>query len=723
MPTDHQLPDANTPAANAQVPLPMRLPADQYKILLESFAQATWETDAQGLVLADSPSWRAYTGQTLAQWMGEGWVAAIHPEDRQYALHQWQQAVVEQRPVNAEFRLRSPDGGWRWTNVRATAILDSDGRVHKWVGLNIDISERKRAEEQLALAQNQQRAQELQATRNLLRATLDSSMDLIQVFEAVRDAQSELVDFKWILNNHAAETIYSNVIGKSLLQVQPGVVEEGIFDAFKQVVATGVPQHYETYYSHPPFQGWFYQSVVKLGDGVATTTANITVRKQAEEALKESDRRKDEFLAMLAHELRNPMAVLATTLRLLNKSPKGPRRLALQQALALMNREIMHLNRMVDDLLDVSRIRQGKIALRNESIDLTKLVQQTLDAIRPEFMDRRQLLSLAIAHEPLWVWGDAVRLVQIIRNLLSNAGKYTPEGGQIQVSLVAQSDQVLLQVKDNGIGLAVDQLEAIFGVFMQVATSLDRPQGGLGLGLPMIKQLAELHGGSVAVQSPGLGQGSEFSVTLPRLAQPSASKDWIDTKVTFLHLPVRLLVVDDQADLARVTALVLEEYHYEVHSCQSGEQALAVVDAVAPDVVLLDLGMPGLDGYTTCRRLREQSWGKQGLIVALSGYGSEEDRTRTQASGFDGHLLKPLDVEELGLLVASLLAGRVRPAPPAVRLRNDLFSQRVHDLQGSFSVINFALVRLRQAGNEPDMLDMLERNVEKAREVLLYLLA
>ncbi|RYZ49231.1 MAG: PAS domain S-box protein, partial [Sphingobacteriales bacterium] len=262
-------------------------PVDEYKRLAESFAQATWETDARGLVVTDSPSWRAYTGQTLDEWLGEGWVNAIHPDDRDYALRQWQQAVAGQRPVNAEFRLRSPDGGWRWTNVRARAIETPGGSVQKWVGLNIDISERKRTEEQLALAQNRQQAAELQATRDLLRATLDSSLDLIQVFEAVRDEQGEIVDFTWVLNNHAAETVYGDVINKRLLTLNPGVVAEGIFDTFKRVVETGTPDVSERHYVHEQFNGWFHQSVVKLNDGVKTTTSEITNRKKAEQEIKD----------------------------------------------------------------------------------------------------------------------------------------------------------------------------------------------------------------------------------------------------------------------------------------------------------------------------------------------------------------------------------------------------------------------------------------------------
>ncbi|OZI08337.1 hypothetical protein BWI93_09780, partial [Siphonobacter sp. BAB-5385] len=271
--------------------------AEEYQMLLESFAQAFWETDAQGLVVTDSPSWRAYTGQSVEAWLDQGWTAVVHPDDQVYALSQWQEAARQLQPVNAEFRLQRPGGGWRWTNVRAVPILNADGSVRKWLGINIDIQDKKEIE--AALQQTQQAYQreleeqvaeqtrELEESRALLQSTLDSTLDMIQVFKAVRNQKGEIVDFVWTLNNQSSKRQYGDVIGKSLLTLNPGVKEVGIFDTFKQVCETGIADQSERHYVHEQFDGWFDQSTVKLGDGVATTTTDITRRKKAEQELKD----------------------------------------------------------------------------------------------------------------------------------------------------------------------------------------------------------------------------------------------------------------------------------------------------------------------------------------------------------------------------------------------------------------------------------------------------
>ena len=544
------------PAANAHPPSSIRLPVDDYKTLLESFAQATWETDAQGLVVADSPSWRAYTGQTREQWLGEGWVTAIHPDDRPYALHQWQQAVAQQRPVNAEFRLRSPDGGWRWTNVRAAAIRDAEGAVQRWVGLNIDISERKRAEEQLTRIQIQQWEADLKGSQNQLRATLDSSMDLIQVFEAVRDEQDEIIDFIWLLNNHTAEKIYGDVVGKSLLHYQPGVVDAGLFATFNEVIQTGKPQQYEKYYVHQPLNGWFYQSVVKLGDGVATTTIDITGRKQAEEALRQSEEKYRQLAAHLDEQVQQRTQQLETSVHDLKRSNDNLQQFAyvashdLQEPLRkiqsfgallqgqyqtglgsegsdMIERMMMAAGRMsilIRDLLSYSRIRTQQQAF--DPVSLETVLQQVLITLE-DAIDRSGA-HLAIAPLPV-VNGDESQLGQLFQNLLANALKFAQPGASPRVSLTASIIERgelppggspgsptqrfhRIEVQDEGIGFEMKHAAHIFEVFKRLHRK--DQYAGTGIGLAICAKVVANHGGLIEASSQP-GQGAFFRVYLP----------------------------------------------------------------------------------------------------------------------------------------------------------------------------------------------------------------
>ena len=410
----------------------------------------------------------------------------------------------------------------RWSPAEINLIEEITERT--WAAL-----ERAKAEEILQQAETTYRTQleaqvarrtaELAASQQLVQATLDSSPALIQVFEAVRSPAGEIVDFVWTLLNPAAERLFTNLIGQRLRQQHPDVGATGIFDLFKRVVETGISNQSERHYVHEPLKGWFYESAVKLGDGVATTTTDITARKQAEEALLEADRRKDEFLAMLAHELRNPLAPVRNGLQLLAQTHADDP--VLSTLLPVLNRQMDHLLRLVDDLLDVSRIRRGRIELRKGPLDLIQVVGQAIDALQPLYRGSARQLHTGLPSVPLQIEGDATRIHQVVTNLLTNGLRYTRAGGQVWLTLERVGDQAVLRVRDNGIGLTADQLDAIFELFVQVDTSLARSHGGLGVGLTLVKELVHLHGGRIEAQSAGLEQGSEFSVYLPiLLTQP-----------------------------------------------------------------------------------------------------------------------------------------------------------------------------------------------------------
>ncbi|CAN5618334.1 hypothetical protein BH09BAC4_BH09BAC4_03150 [soil metagenome] len=392
------------------------------------------------------------------------------------------------------------------------------------------------------------------------------------------------------------------------------------------------------------------QGQIREWFGAAT---DITARKQAEEQLQLADQRKNEFLSMLAHELRNPMATIRNGLQVLTLTAREDE--MTNTTLSLMNRQTDHLVRLVDDLLDVGRISQGKIELRKERVNLVELVQQAADAAHLLYQERGRSLQVALPATPIYLEGDATRLVQLVTNLLTNGARYTLPGGQVWLSMVHTGQQAILQIRDNGIGLAADQLTAIFELFVQVDNSLARSQGGLGLGLTLVKQLVELHGGQVEAQSEGLGKGSTFTVRLPVLTQatvPAAS-----SSSPFPDPPARqvILVIDDNPDATQIMSMLLKLKGYDVHSRHSGRAGLEAAERLKPAAILLDIGMPELDGYATCQLLRQQPWGEEIAVIALTGYGQEEDHQRTRAAGFTAHLVKPVDIAVLTNLLTNLL--------------------------------------------------------------------
>jgi PAS domain S-box-containing protein len=373
-------------------------------------------------------------------------------------------------------------------------------------------------------------------------------------------------------------------------------------------------------------------------DGVAI---DITDRVLMEEALREADRRKDEFLAMLAHELRNPLAPLQNALEVLRLQCAGESNL--QRVGDIMERQVTHLVRLVDDLLDVSRITRGRVELRKEPVDLAEVATGAVEAVRPLIDTRRHQLIYEGPATPLFAHADAVRLTQVIGNLLNNAAKYTEPGGRITLSVSREQDQGLIRVRDTGVGIAPDMLQGIFELFTQVERTLDRSHGGLGIGLTLVRCLVELHGGTVEAQSEGIGKGSQFTVRMPLLDRAkydrarSCRRDGSPPQR-------RILVVDDNVDAAETLALLLRLRGHEVRTAHSGEAAFSVVREFQPAVVLLDIGLPGIDGYKVAQQLRAEPVGECLLLCAITGYGQESDRTRSREAGFDHHFTKPLDL-------------------------------------------------------------------------------
>jgi CheY-like chemotaxis protein len=362
--------------------------------------------------------------------------------------------------------------------------------------------------------------------------------------------------------------------------------------------------------------------------------------------LRAADRRKDEFLAMLAHELRNPLAPIKSGLDLLRMSGSDP------EVVGLMGGQVEHLVRLVDDLLDVSRILRGRVELRRRTVELKAVVERAVETVRPMLRAEGQELSVSLPDDPVRLDADPVRLTQVVSNLLNNASKYTEPGGRIALSAERAGGEAVVRVTDTGIGIDPDLLPHVFGLFTQSKRTIDRSQGGLGIGLTVVKSLVEMHGGSVSVRSDGPGKGSEFTVRLPAIDTPAESGEdgvrdcpAVDGR--------RILVVDDNVPGARLLGRLLEKLgRHEIRTVHDGEAALEAAEAFRPDLILLDIGLPKLDGYEVARRLRQRPRFDGTLLVALTGYGTEEDRRKSIEAGFDEHVTKPPGVDLLRKVLA-----------------------------------------------------------------------
>ncbi|MCA9233983.1 MAG: PAS domain S-box protein [Planctomycetales bacterium] len=406
---------------------------------------------------------------------------------------------------------------------------------------------------------------------------------------------------------------------------------------------------------------WFLSRALPIRDSQGNVTrwlgtnTDVTEQRETEQALKDADRRKDEFLAMLAHELRNPLAPIRNGLELLARDQTYD-----AAAITLMQQQAAQLVRLVEDLLDVSRFMRGTVELRLAPLDLVELAMQRAESAREMIRDRGQTLTLHVPEEPMWLTADAVRIGQVIDNLLNNASKYSDEGGAIELSVANRDERAVIEVRDDGMGIDVELLPRIFDLFTQSAQALDRSQGGLGIGLTVVQQLVELHGGRVRATSEGGGKGSIFTVDLPLAEQEaceavdgdSQESDAIEPTVGF-----RVLVVDDNVSAAWMLTKLLEKLGpHQVEAVNDGPMAIERTLALKPDVVFLDIGLPAMDGYQVARDLRSRAECRDTYLIALTGYGQEEDRRRSREAGFDHHLVKPADISELEAVFERLAA-------------------------------------------------------------------
>lgn len=581
--------------------------------------------------------WLDFVGEPMESELGDGWTAHIHPDDRDGCLRTCTTSLDDHKKYSTEYRLRRHDGEYRWVLDQGAPQYGERGEVEGHVSSAVDVTERRRADEE----------------RQRFVSLAENSHEFIGMCD---------MNFKPFYVNQAG----MRLVGlEGLDQAMRTPVQDFFFpedralvmeDFFPRVLREGhgeIEMRFRHFRTGEPL--WMLYALFRLTDaagqstGFATVSRDITERKRMDLALRETaaqlreaDRRKDEFLATLAHELRNPLAPIRNSLELLRLS-KGNAETA-ERVRVIMERQLSQMVRLVDDLLDVSRISRGTISLRKSRIELADVLRSAVETSHPLIQAAGHELTLAVPPEPILVDADETRLSQVFSNLLNNAAKFTDRGGKIQLQARVEGGQAVVSVRDDGIGIPAPMLSRVFDMFTQVDGSLAKSRGGLGIGLHLARRLVELHGGTIEAKSAGRGTGTEIVVRLP-VAPSSSSGEQARAEVPAPGTGSvrRILVVDDNQDAASSLAAMLRVMGHEVQVAHDGLEALRVGAAFQPDLMLLDIGMPKLDGHEVCRRLREEPWGRQVIVAALTGFGQEDDRRRSREAGFDFHLVKPLD--------------------------------------------------------------------------------
>jgi len=576
-------------------------------------------------------------GLTFEQACGKNFRELKYPEPLASRLQRQIQQVIDTRKgLSDETPYTSPTGVSGYYEYIFTPVFAPDGSVEVVAGSTRDVSAHKRTED---------------ALRGRT-AQFESLFSDVPLGVYLVDA-----DFRVREVNPRARPVFANIpdpIGRDFDEVVHLLwskhYADDVVQLFRHTLETGepyiTPERVEERRDLQKTEIYEWQiNRIPLPDGrngVVCYFREVSAQVHARRALEAADRQKNEFLAMLAHELRNPLAPIRNSGELLARSL--PKDSEAQAAVAVIRRQVVYLTRLVDDLLDVSRISQGRIELKLQTLDLSTVIAEAVETVGPLLREKNHNLLITSDDQPLHVRGDPARLVQCVANILANAAKYTDAGGQIRVQTRGEAAEAVISIADNGVGISDELRPRLFELFVQGDRTLDRAQGGLGIGLAVVRRLVEMHGGSVSVASAGAGAGTTFEIHLPQVEQvaqrgvsPAPGK----------AAPRRVLVVDDNTDSADSLSMVLKFDGHETRAVYTPQDALAQVAVFRPDLVLLDIGLPDIDGYEVARRIRKLDGGERVRLVALTGYGQSDDRERARAAGFDGHLVKPVDFSML----------------------------------------------------------------------------
>ncbi len=624
---------------------------ERFRVLATAMPQLVWACSGEGECTFLGPQWEAATGQSCADGLGYAWLEMIHPHDRERTRQLWQQAVAEARIYENEYRLRTKAGSYRWFLARAERLTGFPGAVQQWIGTSTDIEQAKRTT--ALLKENEQRV------RLATEATAVGIWEWKVGTGAIRwDAQMfRIYGIAPTMDGFVPYSDWSEA-----------VLPEDLPEYERELTVRDGSQRRREFRIRRRDDGEIRNiEIVETlrtnergeADCVIGTNLDVTDRNQTERelrqsaaALTEADRRKVEFLATLAHELRNPLAPIRTGVALLrmteDRSPQV-------DALATMiERQVGHIVRLVDDLMDVSRVTTGKVHLQRQRVPVATVVGNAVEAVSPLMTEMGHALTVTLPPAPMVLDVDPVRMTQVISNLLNNAAKFTDRGGRIGLTVAEHPTEVVISVTDTGVGLTTADAARIFDLFAQIDPRRGHAQGGLGIGLALSKRLVEMHGGTIHAVSDGAGLGSAFVVRLP---QGSGARPAVVPSQTEGHSlsgrSRRILVVDDNEDGADMLTMMLGVDGHDIRTAYDGQTAVDVADAFRPEVVLLDIGLPTMDGYAVCRHLRAQTWATGLMAIAMTGWGAPEDRRRAEDAGFDHHLVKPVDLDALRRLLAT----------------------------------------------------------------------
>ena len=628
--------------------------AERLRVTLASIGDAVITTDAQGRVTYLNTVAESLTGWKAAEACGQAL-------EKVFRIVSEQTRAAVESPVTRVLRdgylaglghhtlLLSRDGTGRPIDDSAAPIRDRGGTVVGVVMIFRDVSERRRAERALQTAVFE------------LKIVTESMSALIS-------RCSRELKYLWVSKPYAdwIGRLPDEIVGRSIEEVLGDEAYEQLLPYFERVLSGEEVRYEEAANIGGRGRRWIsavYSPTFDAAgetDGWVAVVVDIDEKKRAEKLLLEADRRKDEFLATLAHELRNPLAPIWNAVQYLQM--KGPLDEDLVAARETIDRQVRQMTHLIDDLLDVSRISHNTLSLRMEQVELGRAVRSGLEAAQPLIEAAGHQLTVNVPAGPVYLNADATRLAQIVTNLLNNAVKYTDHGGRIAVNVERQGSEVVVTVKDNGIGIPPDVLPKVFDMFSQADQSIERSRGGLGIGLTLVKRLVELHSGSIEARSAGAGSGSEFIVRLPVVnpmpveRRPGAGKGAVGST----RLPgTRILVVDDNKDAADTLAKILKMIGGELQTAYDGRSAFDAACAFRPEIVFLDIGLPEMNGHDVCRLIREQPWGRDMTMIALTGWGQNEDRQKSKGAGFDHHVVKPADFHAIMKVLHAVRAEAV----------------------------------------------------------------